>query len=163
MAKLIAAGISALVLGLCSTAIYAGETDSKRPPKGCGVECHDKIDIELKVEPHCDIKVLTPKLVLKDRSGGDSETGYFKVGANATYKLDLSTANGGKLKYGSNEIPVTFVTKRGGTTIPMGVSTGHPATGGGWASYSVKASIDEVGVSYPVGTYTEQYKIKVYF
>ena len=149
MAKLIAAGISALVLGLCSTAIYAGETDSKRPPKGCGVECHDKIDIELKVEPHCDIKVLTPKLVLKDRSGGDSETGYFKVGANAVYKLDLSTANGGKLKNGSNAIPVTFETKRGGTTIPMGVSTGHPATGGGQPGSSPVATAPAVPVRHP--------------
>ncbi len=164
MNKMITAGLSALVLGVCSTAIYAADTaDKSGGPSGCATECTGKIDIEMKVDPHCDLQVVTPKIVLEDKTGGDTKNGSFKVGANAVYKIDLSTANGSKLKSGTNEIPITIATTRGTTAINMGQTANQPLTAGGWNTYNVKVTSPQVGVSSPVGTYTEQYFIKVSF
>ncbi|MCG4631562.1 hypothetical protein, partial [Bifidobacterium pseudocatenulatum] len=69
---------------------------------------------------HCELQVLTPTLTLQDKVGGDTKQGSFRVGANAQFKIGLTTANGSKLKMGTNEIPITITTKRGGTTtIPL--------------------------------------------
>ena len=162
MNKMTQATLAALVLGASSTAVFA--TNSTPPaPQGCSVDCEGKIDIELKVDPHCELKVETPKILLEDKAGGDTKNGTFKVGANAVYKIELSTANGSNLKMGSNTIPLTITTTRGGTTIPMGTTPNQPFTSGGWTAYNVKVTSPEVGVSKPVGTYTEQYRIKVSF
>ena len=166
MNKMTQTALAALVLGACSTVIYAGGEDKgSQPsgPSGCSVDCEGKIDIELKVDPHCELQVLTPKIVLEDKAGGDTKNGSFKVGANAVYKIELSTANNSNLKMGTNSIPIAIKTTRSGTVIPMGVTPNQPFTLGGWTAYNVEVKSPEVGVTKPVGTYTEQYRIKVSF
>lgn len=166
MNKMTQAALAALVLGACSTGIYAGDDDRgyNEGSKGCGVTCSGKIDIKLKVEPHCELKVLTPTLNLQDKAGGDTVNGSFRVGANAKFKINLTTANGSKLKMGSETIPVTITTKRGGTNIPLNATTpDQPFTPGGWTGYDVKVVSPQVGVSKPVGTYTEELRIAVSF
>ncbi|CAB1208528.1 hypothetical protein [Acinetobacter bouvetii] len=167
MNKMTQAALAAFVLGACATGVYAGENDKRTPeraPVGCGVDCKDKIDIVLNVEPHCDIDVTTPTLTLQDKAGGDTKTGSFKVGANALFKINLTTANGEKLKFANNEIPVSIVTKRGGTVIPLNATTGgQPFTLGGWTKYDVTAKVGEVGINKPVGTYKEELRIAVSF
>jgi hypothetical protein len=170
MNKMTQAALAALVLGVCATGVYA-EDDLARgiptppPPSGCDVDCSGKIDIKLKVEPHCELQVLTPTLTLQDKVGGDTAQGSFRVGANAQFKIGLTTANGSKLKMGANEIPVTITTKRNGTTtIPLNATTaGQPFTPGGWTPYNVTVVSPQVGVSKPVGTYTEELRIAVSF
>ncbi len=144
MNKMTQAALAALVLGACSTGIYAGDDDRggyNDGPKGCDTNCSGKIDIKLKVEPHCELKIHTPTLTLQDRAGGDTVNGRFSVGANAKFKINLTTANGSKLKMGPHEsIPITITTKRGGTVIPLNATTpDQPFTPGGWTGYDVKS------------------------
>ena len=167
MNKMTQAALAALVLGACSTAVFAEDDLAKGlpAPSGCDTDCSGKIDIKLKVEPHCELQVLTPTLTLQDKVGGDTKQGSFRVGANAQFKIGLTTANGSKLKMGTNEIPITITTKRGGTTtIPLNATTGsQPFTAGGWTPYDVTVVSPQVGVSKPVGTYTEELRIAVSF
>lgn len=170
MAHVMKKVMSVLVLGMSSSMLYAGSETTDRPikpptPTGCGTECSGKIDIELKVDPHCDLDVETAKITLEDKAGGDVKNGQFKVGANAAYKIDLSTANGQKLKTPSSSvpIPITITTTRGSTSIPFGTTTNEPYTLGGWTAYNVKVQSPETGVGFAAGTYTEQYRIRVFF
>ena len=161
--------LATLVLGAASTAIYAVEDDAGsadrggRPPSGCGETCTGQIPIELKVEKHCDLDVLTSKISLAD---GGSGSGSFKVGANAPYNMEVSTQNGSKVKMGTNEIPITITTKLSGsaTNIPLNTPQSNIAVAlGGWNTYNVNVTSAAVGISKPAGTYSELYKIRVYF
>jgi hypothetical protein len=66
---------------------------------------------------------------------------------------------------GSNTIPISITTKRNGTTtIPLNATTGsQPFTPGGWTPYDVTVVSPQVGVSKPVGTYSEELRIAVSF
>ncbi len=92
MNKMTQAALAALVLGVCATGVYA-EDDLARgiptppPPSGCDVDCSGKIDIKLKVEPHCELQVLTPTLTLQDKVGGDTAQGSFRVGQMHSLRL----------------------------------------------------------------------------
>jgi len=168
MNKMTKAALATLVLGVCTTGVYAEDALARGlpppPPSNCDTNCNGKIDIKLKVEPHCELQVLTPTLTLQDKVGGDTARGSFRVGANAQFKIGLTTANGSKLKMGANEIPITITTKRGTTTIPLNATTGsQPFTAGGWTPYDVTVVSPQVGVSKPVGTYTEELRIAVSF
>ena len=160
--------LATLVLGAASTAIYAeddaGSADrGGRPPSGCGETCTGQIPIELTVQKHCDLDVLTSKITLEDGGAG---SGQFKVGANAPYNLEVSTLNGSKVKMGANEIPITVTTKLAGsaTNIPLNTPQNNIAVAlGGWNTYNVNVTSAAVGISKPAGVYTDQYKIRVYF
>lgn len=160
--------LATLVLGAASTAIYAeddgGSADrGVRPPAGCGELCTGSIPIELTVQKHCDLDVLTNKITLTD---GGSGNGQFKVGANAPYNLLVTTTNGSKVKMGTNEIPINVTTKLAGsaTNIPLGTAQTNIAVAlGGWNTYNVNVTSAAVGISKPAGVYTDQYNIKVYF
>ena len=125
--------------------------------------CSKDIPIELTVLKHCDLDVLTSKITLSD---GGSGTGSFKVGANAPYNLLVSTTNNSRVKNGNNEIPIIVTTNLAGSTtnIPLGAAqTNQSVAIGGWNTYNVKVTSQEVGISKPAGIYTDEYNIRVYF
>lgn len=121
MIKIMQAATAVFVLGTCSTVIYAEEalTSASTQHTSCGELCTGNIPIELTVPKHCDLDVLTSKITLTD---GGTGTGQFKVQANSNYNLLVSSTNGSKVKFGTNEIPITITTTPNGssTNIPLG-------------------------------------------
>lgn len=167
MKLLMKTALSALALGSVIGMAHAEDAElagkPQKPPTGCGELCTGSIPIELTVQKHCDLDVVTNKISLTD---GGSGNGSFKVGANAPYNLLVSTTNGSKVKFGNNEIPIVVKTTRQGSSnvIPLGQVQSNQTVGlGSWAEYNVNVSSQQVGITKPAGVYTDNYNIKVYF
>ncbi|MQW93316.1 hypothetical protein GHJ48_13120 [Acinetobacter sp. dk771] len=172
MAKIIQAVVSALALGVCSTAIYAGGSSPSVPNKwnSCTeVGCSKDIPITLTVKKKC---VVTAPQGITLTSNGVGASQSYQVRANTHYVLDLSTENAAK----SNN---TFVKNSNGQTIDTVITTAYLGSGGpaaptftGPNNYAglvedkftvtakTKVALDDWQAA---GTYTDQYKIRVLY
>ncbi|WP_374254702.1 hypothetical protein [Acinetobacter brisouii] len=132
--------------------------------------CKDSIPIELTVAKKCVLRA-DDKITVDSKTGVG--TGSFWVGANADYNLLVNTNNHTGLGIdesflkgsGGNTttIPTTVTTKRGTTSINLGVAkTGEPMALSTMNQYNVKVQTGPMG-SVPADTYSDLYTINVYF
>ena len=168
MNKMTQATLATLVLGCCSTAVFA-ETESRpsgNMPQGCTELCKSgSIPIELKVDKVCKLEV-GPAINLDKILGTGSSN--FKVGANSGFTVLVDTdnhtsGNNSAVKFGSNSIATT-VTTTGNGGLTLGIPAAKSATYGSLLSYNVAvATTGAYGVNTPAGTYTDTYRISVFF
>ncbi|MHA3115927.1 hypothetical protein E0H86_08100 [Acinetobacter sp. ANC 4635] len=137
-------------------------------------KCHDTIPIELIVSKKCVLRA-DDKITVDSKTGVG--TGSFWVGANADYNLLVNTtyhgqtgATGTDESYlkgsGSNTttIPTTVTTKRGTTSINLGVAkTGEPMALTTMNQYSVTVKTKNAIGSVLADKYSDLYSIDVYF
>lgn len=167
--------LAALVLGMCSTVVLADGEEAARPgggggnpmPDGCAELCKEaSIPIQLKVNKLCHLEV-GPSIVLNGATGAGS--GSFKVGANADFTILVDTdnqvagVNKSQVKNGAASIN-TSVTTTGADNLTLGVPKSKSATMANFLSYNVNVQATEAwGINKPAGTYTDTYRIKVFF
>lgn len=166
--------LATLVLGMCSTMVFAtggGPAPTPEPDECREGICRGKIPIKVEVPKRCALKVPQKPIFLKD---GDMETATFQVGANAKYNLTVDTANrvghgstfDSKAKNGHNSVDLEVKTYKHGSMSPIKLNdTQHHIEPGhhGWSSYDVKVKSEYVGMSKPAGIYSDEYFITVSF
>ncbi len=175
MAKLMKVALSAIMFGACSTVIYAQDAGTEAALVGGSVNnwgnctsigCQKDIPIKLKVNKKCE--VLGGSLIELSEKGG-SKTSDYTIRSNTHYVLNIQTANAGtsastyvKHEKDSNvRVPTTIsTTKVGGGIIAWG-NTQH--NGLADDKYTVSVSNQAVGAFQRAGTYTDTYRIKVYY
>ncbi|TCB78887.1 hypothetical protein [Acinetobacter sp. ANC 4173] len=162
--------MAALMLGMCSTVTMAEDSVSsesmtggmphERGDHGCGHDCKGKIDIELKVEKHCDLDIkddlITLKKTGKDWTGGT----HFKVRTNAPYNLDIDAPD--KLRNGYKTIPVVVETKAENNHYLTGKHALEYKPGSRVFQVDATVAGDDVDSAY-AGLYTGTYKVAVEF
>ena len=169
MNKMTQAAVAALVLGVSSTAVFAGG-DSDRW-KGCTAEgCSKDITIKLTVLKKCTIS--DPKDLLLKTDGVTNVTSNYSITTNTNYVLKLSTANALTsnntfVKNGSNTIDTVITTAKnsGGSNGPAAPSWGdNNYDGMAVDSFTVSARTKvAVPATAAAGDYTDTYKIRVYY
>jgi hypothetical protein len=167
------AALAVLVLGVCSTGVYA-EDEAARGSSGGGYNwgncttlgCEKDIPIKLEIPKKCEISGGAAITLSKD---GGAKTSSYTVRSNTHYTLNIQTANTGTspLTYvkheddGSVRVSTTIgTTKSGGGTIPWGNSNHN-----GLADdvYTVSVNNSAVSAFQRAGTYTDTYRIKVFY
>ena len=175
MNKMTQTALAALVLGVCSTAIYAA--DEGEAARGGGgpsynwgscttLGCEKDIPIKLEVPKKCEI--LGGSAITLSKDGG-AKTSNYTVRSNTHYVLNIQTANTGTssstyVKHeddGSVRVPTTIsTTKAGGGTIAWGNSN-H--VGLADDVYTVSVNNAAVSAFQRAGTYNDTYRIKVFY
>lgn len=170
MNKMTQAALAALVLGVCSTGVYATEDvasfggsgggNHHSGNSGCGTDCKGSIDITLEVPKHCDLDINKKTIVMTKGSGITwSGSSSFDVSANAPYSLTITK-------------PSTLV--NGSASIGVSVATllGSAPYTGGTLSYQSAARVFNVNAtttnttsldSAQAGTYKGTYTVAVAF
>lgn len=163
--------LAALVLGMCSTAVLADDADKgggggSPMPEGCSELCKSAaIPIQLTVPKICHLDA-SKSIVLNGATGTGS--GNFSVGANAGFTVLVNTdnhtsGNNSKVVNGSDSIK-TLVTTTGPDTLNLGIPKAKGATMGSFLNYTVNVAATEAyGINKPAGTYTDTYRIQVFF
>ena len=167
MNKITQAALSALVLGACSTAVFAdGEAD--RPGYGdqdygkcTQVGCTKDIPITLEVPKKCEVK--GGNAITLNANGGTAMSAY-QIQSNTHYVLELTTANAGPsnttfVKNGLDKFTTNIKTNGGGLVNAGMGSTNH--AGMGTDNYTVSVTNAAATAANKAGTYTDTYKIKV--
>lgn len=164
MNKITQAALSALVLGACSTAVFAdGEADrgGLDYSKCTQVGCTKDIPITLEVPKKCEVKGGN---AITLASGGGTVSSAYSIESNTHYILELTTANAGTsnttfVKNGVDKVNTTIKTNGGGLVNAGMGSTNH--AGMGTDNYTVAVTNAAATVANKAGTYTDTYKIKV--
>lgn len=173
MSTLIKTAMAVLFAGTCSSAIYATEAETAGKPGGkhnwnncTTLGCEKDIPIKLEVPKKCEIK--GGSAIELSKAGG-TKTSNYTVRSNTQYVLNITTANNGTnastyVKHeddGTVRIPTTITTtKTGGGAIAWGNSN-HD----GLADdvYTVSVTNSAVAPFQRAGTYSDTYKIKVFY
>ena len=166
MNKITQAALSALVLGACSTAVFA-DGEAERPGGGpdfskcTQVGCTKDIPITLEVPKKCEVKGGN---AITLASGGGTVSSAYSIESNTHYILELTTANAGTsnttfVKNGVDKVNTTIKTNGGGLINAGMGSTNH--AGMGTDNYTVAVTNAAATVANKAGTYTDTYKIKV--
>ncbi|OTG67396.1 hypothetical protein [Acinetobacter silvestris] len=166
MNKMTQAALAAVVLGACSTAVFA---DDAAKPGDNGPDfsrctelgCSKDIPITLEVPKKCTVSGGSPIIL---SSAGGTKTSNYAVESNTHYVLELSTANTGfsnstYVKNGTNHISTTIKTNGGGLVNAGMGTTNH--TGLGTDNYVVSVTNAATTASNAAGTYSDTYRIRV--
>ena len=170
MNKLLQASLVATLMSAGSTALYAEGDTASRPSYNWGnctsIGCEKDIPIKLEIPKKCE--VLGGTAITLNKNGGTQSSTY-TVRSNTHYTLNIQTANTSTsastyVKHeddGSVRVPTTIVTnKTGGGVIPFGNSNHNGLADD---QYSVSVTNAAVGAFQRAGTYTDTYRIKVYY
>jgi len=178
MKKITQTALAALVLGACSTAVFADDAVSTGDRPGGGGDkwagctdlgCSKDIPIELTVAKKCVIS--DPKGLVLKTDGTDVSTSY-SITTNTPYVLNLTTANANTSNstYVKNatggQIPTVYkTTKTSGSNGPANPTWGNSNYDGlSVDSFSVTAkTASPVTAIQAAGLYKDTYKIKVYY
>lgn len=174
MAKLMKIALSAIMFGACSTVIYADEAVTTLGGGGKNhnwgncttLGCEKDIPIKLEVPKKCEVLGGAPIVLSK---AGGTKTSSYTVRSNTHYVLNIQTANTGTntstyVKHeddGAVRVPTTITTtKSGAGAIGWGNSSHN-----GLADdvFNVAVSNSAVSAFQRAGTYTDTYRIKVYY
>ena len=166
MNKITQAALSALVLGACSTAVFAeGEADRSDGGQDYSrctqVGCTKDIPITLEVPKKCEVK--GGNAITLNANGGTAMSAY-QIESNTHYVLELTTANAGPsnttfVKNGLDKVNTTIKTNGGGLVNAGMGSSNH--SGMGTDSYTVSVTNAAATAANKAGTYTDTYKIRV--
>ena len=170
MNKLLQASLVATLMSAGSTALYAEDDTASRPSYNWGnctsLGCEKDIPIKLEIPKKCEI--LGGSAITLSKDGG-AKTSNYTVRSNTHYTLNIQTANTGTsastyVKHeddSSVRVSTTIgTTKAGGGAIPWGNSNHN-----GLADdvYTVSVNNSAVSAFQRAGTYTDTYRIKVFY
>ena len=164
------AALAVLVLGVCSTGVYAEDEAARGGGYNWGncttLGCEKDIPIKLEIPKKCEI--LGGSAITLSKDGG-AKTSNYTVRSNTHYTLNIQTANTGTsastyVKHEDDSIvrvsTTIGTTKAGGGAIPWGNSNHN-----GLADdvYTVSVNNSAVSAFQRAGTYTDTYRIKVFY
>ncbi len=171
MNKMTQAALATLVLGVCSTGVYADEVAEKGGGGGGSPDwssctelgCSKDIPITLEVPKKCVVTGGNP-IVLS--ANGGTKTSAYSIQSNTNYVLELSTANAGTssttfVRHATDPLAkVSTTIKTNGGAVGWGTSN-H--AGFGTDNYTVTVDNAATTAANKAGTYTDTYKIRVFY
>jgi len=161
MNKITQAALAALVLGVCSTGVYAEDDLAAKgaptpPPSssGCDPDCSGQIEIKLEVPKTCSVYVSKKTIELAKKSGTNSWVGSssYTVTSNSGYTLKITKPT--YLVDGANKLPIDVITKNGTSTVGDVTKYNYSATA---RTFNVDAEVKNVSSTTPAGTYKGTY------
>lgn len=170
MSTLLKTTLTALAFGTCSFAIYAAEDGAASAGfswASCNVQgCTKDIPIKLEVPKKCEI---TGGSAITLSSAGGPKTSNYIIQTNTPYVLNISTANTGENATGtyvkntddnSVHVNTTITTTKNGAPVSFGNSNNN---GLATDNFIVTVNNSAVSATQRAGTYTDTYRVKLFY